>query len=173
MENRFGFIRDKIDIKILILFILRRLPGVVDRDVLTDFAQCDGGVGYFDYTDCLYELIDNGLVTEEQGGYRITEKGATACEAVESSLPFSVRKKAEKLTAPEAERMRRLAMLTAEHRDYDGCQMVTLAMSDGKGEILRTEIMCANEEQALRIEKNFRANAEKIYQQMIDLLDQK
>ena len=171
MENRYGFIRDKVDIKILILFILRRLPGTVDRDMLTDFAQCDGGVGYFDYSECLYELIDNGLVTEDAEGYRITEKGAAACEAVESSLPFSVRKKAEKLTAPEAERMRRLALLTAEHRDYDGCKMVTLAMSDGKGEILRTDILCGDEEQAIRIEKNFRANAEKIYQQMIELLD--
>ena len=32
--DRFGFIHEKLDIKILILFILRRLPGVVDRETL-------------------------------------------------------------------------------------------------------------------------------------------
>ena len=107
--DRLGFIHEKLDIKILILFILRRLPGTVDRDTLSDFTQCDGGVGYFDFSDCLSELVDTGLVTESPEGYRITEKGAQAGETVESSLPFSVRKKAEKLIAPEAERLRRLS----------------------------------------------------------------
>ena len=169
--DRLGFIHEKLDIKILILFILRRLPGVVDRDTLSDFTQCDGGVGYFDFSDCLSELVDTGLVIEEEGGYRISEKGADAGETVESSLPFSVRKKAEKILAPEAERLRRLSMLTAEHKDINGNCMVTLAMNDGKGEIMHVELLCAGEEQANRIEKNFKHNAEAIYGQLIELLD--
>lgn len=171
MEERFGFIHEKLDIKILILFILRRLPGVVDREILADLVQCDGGIGYFDYSDCLYELIAAGQVVEEEDGYRITEKGAENGETVESSLPYSVRKKAEKLLAPEAERLRRLAMLTAEHKLRDGLCTVTLAMDDGKGEILRVEMLCADEEQAVRMEKNFKRNAEAIYGDMINMLD--
>ena len=76
--DRLGFIHEKLDIKILILFILRRLPGSVDRNLLSDFTQCDGGVGYFDFSDCLSELVDTGLVIEETEGYRISEKGAQA-----------------------------------------------------------------------------------------------
>ncbi len=169
--DRLGFIHEKLDIKILILFILRRLPGSVDRNLLSDFTQCDGGVGYFDFSDCLSELVDTGLVIEETEGYRISEKGAQAGETVESSLPFSVRKKAEKLIAPEAERLRRLAMLTAEHSLTNGNCMVTLAMSDGKGEVMRLKILSSGEEQAQRIEKNFRGNAEDIYCRLIELLD--
>ena len=169
--DRLGFIHEKLDIKILILFILRRLPGSVDRNLLSDFTQCDGGVGYFDFSDCLSELVDTGLVIEETEGYRISEKGAQAGETVESSLPFSVRKKPEKLIAPEAERLRRLAMLTAEHRVTNGNCMVTLAMSDGKGEVMRLKILSSGEEQAQRIEKNFRSNAEDIYCRLIELLD--
>lgn len=169
--DRLGFIHEKLDIKILILFILRRLPGSVDRNLLSDFTQCDGGVGYFDFSDCLSELVDTGLVIEETDGYRISEKGAQAGETVESSLPFSVRKKAEKLIAPEAERLRRLAMLTAEHSLTNGNCMVTLAMSDGKGEVMRLKILSSGEEQAQRIEKNFRGNAEDIYCRLIELLD--
>ena len=169
--DRLGFIHEKLDIKILILFILRRLPGSVDRNLLSDFTQCDGGVGYFDFSDCLSELVDTGLVIEETEGYRISEKGAQAGETVESSLPFSVRKKAEKLIAPEAERLRRLAMRTAEHRVTNGNCMVTRAMSDGKGEVMRLKILSSGEEQAQRIEKNFRSNAEDIYCRLIELLD--
>ena len=169
--DRLGFIHEKLDIKILILFILRRLPGSVDRNLLSDFTQCDGGVGYFDFSDCLSELVDTGLVIEETEGYRISEKGAQAGETVESSLPFSVRKKAEKLIAPEAERLRRLAMLTAEHSLRNRNCTVTLAMSDGKGEVMRLKILSSGEEQAQRIEKNFRSNAEDIYCRLIELLD--
>ena len=46
--GRLGFIHEKLDIKILILYILRRLPGTVDPETLAELCQCDSGVGYFD-----------------------------------------------------------------------------------------------------------------------------
>lgn len=172
MDERFGFIHEKLDIKILILFILRRLPGSVSRETLQDLVQCDGGISYFDFSDCLSELAENKLVIEDEDGYAISEKGAFNCEQVESSLPYSVRKKAEKLLAPEAERLRRLAMLTAKHEVNDGECKVTLAMSDGKGEIISMDFLCSGEEQAKRIEHNFKHNAEEIYGRIIAMLDE-
>lgn len=169
--DQLGFIHEKLDIKLLILYILRRLPGTVDRHLLQDFAQCDGGVGYFDYSDCLYELVDSGMVIEEKEGFRISEKGAANIDVVDSSLPFSVRKKVEKLIAPEAKRLLRLSLLKAEHKTENGCCMVTLAMDDGGGEILRMKFLCDGDEQAERIEKNFRKNAETIYAQIVEMMD--
>ena len=44
-----GFIHEKLDIKLLILFILSRLPAPVDRGTLDELCQqCDDGVGYFE-----------------------------------------------------------------------------------------------------------------------------
>ncbi len=172
MDERLGFIHEKLDIKILILFILRRLPGSVSRETLQDLVQCDGGIGYFDFSDCLSEMTDNGLVLENEDGYRISDKGAFNCEQVESSLPYSVRKKAEKLLAPEAERLRRLAMLTAKHEVGENGCTVTLAMADGKGEVIHMDFICSGEEQAKRIEKNFKSNAEEIYGKIISMLDE-
>jgi len=52
--DQHGFIHEKLDIKLLILFILSRLPAPVDRGTLDELCQqCDDGVGYFDYSDCL------------------------------------------------------------------------------------------------------------------------
>lgn len=172
--ERLGFIHEKLDIKILILFILRRLPGMTAPIDLQDLTQqCDEGFGYFEYSDCLAELTESGLVNEDENGLSISKRGANAVDAVESSLPYSVRKRAEKIIAPEAERRRRLEMITAQHRMRESGCFVTLAMSDGKGEIIRLNILSSGEEQALRIEENFRDRAESIYCKIVELLDKR
>ena len=169
MDN-FGFIHEKLDIKILILFILRRLPGTVDPETLLELCQCDEGIGYFDYSDCLSELVASGHIAESEEGYAITEKGARNADAVESSLPYSVRSKALRLLAPVEERMRRAAMITARHtQEEDGC-IVELAMGDGKGEVIHMRLLCAGEDQAKTIEKRFRRDAEGCYQKIMELL---
>lgn len=170
---RFGFIHEKLDIKILILFILRRLPGTVERETLWDLCQCDDGVGYFDYSDCLSELIDTGHIDAVDGGFRITEKGARNAEAVETSLPYSVRAKAEQVLAPVAARLRRDAMITTEHYMTDSGLTAHFALSDGAGEIIDLHVLVANEEQAKTMEKNFRISAEEIYHKIIAMMDEK
>lgn len=170
--DRLGFIHEKLDIKILILFILRRLTGFVEPEILLELCQCDGGVGYFDYSDCLAELVESGHIEEGEEGYKITEKGSRNAEAVESSLPYSVRSKALKLIAPVEANQRRMAMIKTVHEvKPDGC-FVSLAVSDGQGNILDMKILCAGEEQAKRIEKNFRREAEGYYQRIVDMLSE-
>ena len=170
--ERFGFIHEKLDIKILILFLLRRLPGEVEPTTLGDLCtQCDSGIGYFDYSDCLAELVETEHIAESEEGFAITEKGVRNADAVETSLPYSVRSKALKLLEPIAEEMRRQAMITARHTlQDDGC-FVELAMSDGAGEIVHLRLLVAGEDQAKRIEKRFRKTAEKTYHQIVELLD--
>ncbi len=168
--ERHGFIHEKLDIKILILYILRRLPGEVDPHTLAELCQCDEGVGYFDYSDCLAELVETEHITETASGYTITEKGIRNADTVESSLPYSVRRKASKLVAPIEEKMRRAAMITAKHTvNEEGC-FVELALSDGKGEIMKLSFLCADEAQAQNIEKNFRRDAENYYLKIAELL---
>lgn len=170
--DRLGFIHEELDIKLLILFILRRLPGAVEPETLLELCQCDGGVGYFEYTECLNDLVENGHIEQTEDGYRITEKGGRNAETVESSLPYSVRAKALRVLAPVEERLRRAAMLTARHEAAEGGCMVELVMGDGKGEVLRLRFLCAGEEQAKRIEKNFRRGAEDYYQKIAALLSE-
>ena len=171
MDN-YGFIHDRLDIKILILFVLRRLPGTVDPETLLEICQCDGGIGYFDYSDCLSELVETGHITEEEEGFRITEKGARNADAVESSLPYSVRVKALRLIEPVEERLRREAMIVARHETGEAGCTVELAMSDDKGEIAHLRLLCADEQQARGIEKRFRKNAESYYQKIMELLSE-
>ena len=95
MEGYQNF-QEKLDIKILILFVLRRLPDAVTRETLTDLALSEGNAGYFEYSECLAELVDSHQVEQEGNLYKISERGARNGEIVESSLPMTVRQKMEK-----------------------------------------------------------------------------
>ena len=169
--DRFGFIHEKLDIKILILYILNQLPSPVDAQTLSELVFCDDGIGYFDYSDCLAELVETNHIEEKRGKYRITEKGSRNVADVGSSLPYSVRTKASRITAPIAEKMRRAAMITAEHTvSESGACSVTLALSDGIGKILSLELLAAAPQQAERMEHYFTNNAEDVYHDLIRML---
>ncbi len=169
-EQRFGFIHDKIDTKMLILYVLHRLPARINAEKLADLVLIDGGIGYFDYKQCLYELIEKSNVDETEEGCLITAKGSRNCEILADSLPYSVRMKADKVTAPVAEKMRREAMILANHEKCEGGVTVYLALSDGIGNIFDLKILAASEEQAEKIERSFRKKAEDYYNRFISEL---
>ena len=166
-----GFIHENLDIKILILYILNHLPAAVDAQTLSDLVFCDNGIGYFDYSDCLAELVDTAHITEEDGKYRITEKGSRNVNEVASSLPYSVRMKADRVTEPIAEQMRLAAMIVTRHTNTPegGCN-VHLALSDGIGQIVSMQILAADEAQARTMEHYFKAHAEDVYQALVRML---
>ena len=167
----FGFIHDKLDIKILILFILARLPGPVGSAALSELVLCDGGISYFDYTDCLSELISAEHAVEEAGGYSITVKGRRNGEAIESSLPYSVRKKVMRRISLAASAMKRNSMITASHTaNNDSSVTAELSLSDGAGEIISLKLLVPDEDSAFAVEKNFRSDAEGIYNRIIEML---
>jgi len=172
MEHRFGFIHDKLDTKVLILYVLHRLPARIDAESLANLVLIDGGIDYFDYKQCLCELVENSQVDETAEGCLITAKGSRNCEILADTLPYSVRMKANRVTAPVAEEMRREAMILANHERTEGGVTVYLALSDGIGNIFDLKILAANEEQAEKIERSFRKKAEEYYNRFITELSE-
>lgn len=170
MGERLGFLNDKLDIKLLILFVLRRLPSEIDIESLSELILIDGGVGYFDYKECLAELVSTAQIEESNNKVKITAKGSRNGEILETDLPFSVRKKAEKTLAPVAEEMLRSSMILANHEETNGGYTVYLAVSDGLGNIFDLKILASSEEQAIKMENNFRNRAEEYYNRFVEEL---
>ena len=50
--------------------------------------------------------------------------------------------------------------------------MVELAVADGKGEMIHLHLLCSGEEQAKKMEKRFRKDAENYYQKIVELLSE-
>ena len=171
MLGNFGFIHERIEIKVLVLFIMRRLPEPVTLDVLTGLAMCDDGISYFDITECISGLIDTKHLSLKDGKYILTSKGERNGEVLEKNLPYSVRKKAEDATARVRADLNRDAMIRTHCITADGGgYKVAMSLSDGIGDILSMELFAANEQQANALEKGFRGNAEKVYHEIVGLL---
>lgn len=170
--NNFGFIHDELDIQILILYILEKLPGPVAPYTLSDLCLFDGGFTWFDYSQCLAKLIRTGHVDEADGSYCITDKGRRNVNTVATSLPYTVRAKADRLTAPVAAAMRRSSQIETDVQPSDakGGHTVSLRLSDGVGELIEMRLAVPDEKRANEIAETFRAEAEDIYNRIILVL---
>ena len=171
MKGNFGFIREKIEIMVLILFIMRRIPEPITFDVLTELTMCDDGISYFDYSESVADLVRTGHLHFEDQKYSLTPKGIRNGETTENSLPYSVRTKVEIKTAELRTNQNREALIkTSLVYDAEGVSTVKLSLSDGIGDIVSMELFAANEQQARALENGFRKNAESIYNALIEMI---
>jgi len=171
MKGNFGFIHEKIDIKILILFILRHLQEPIAFDTLTELTMCDNGISYFDYAECVAELVRTEHLKLDDGKYSITAKGIYNGEVTEDSLPFSVRMIASASASALRAAQNRSSMIKALHTvNPKGGFTVNLTLSDGIGDIMSIDLFTANEQHAEALEKGFRDNAESIYNTITGML---
>lgn len=169
--DRFGFIHEKLDIKILILFVLNRLPGPISFETMSDLVLVDEGFDYFEFSQCLAELVKTGHVEQNENSYRITKLGSEHGDTVESGIPYSVRAKAERKALPLIAKMKRDTQIMSSHDKLkDGGCKVSLSLSDGIGNIISISVLASDEDQAKSMEKYFRSDAENIYHKIIKLL---
>jgi len=167
----FSFIHEQIEVKVLILFVMQRLSEPVTLDVLAGLTLCDDGVGYFDVTDCIADLLKTKHLRLHEGKYLLTAKGKRNGETLEKKLPCSVRIKAEAYAALVRAGLDRDAMIKTQRSVSDNRgYKVALSLSDGVGDIISLELFAANEQQAAIMEKGFRRDAEQIYHAIIDIL---
>ena len=172
MMGRVGFIHDKLDIKFLILYIASRLIEPVGIDALTDLALCDDGVDYFSFSECLNELVESEhMKKNEDGHYCITPRGIRNSEICESSIPYSVRIKADKNISVYNQKLRRKGLVRSNITERpNGTYTVTLSLSDDVDNIMALDLMVAKEDMARQLSEHFNAHAEDIYNAILDAL---
>ena len=171
MRSDYGFIHEKLDIKILILFILRRVLEPISFEELVKLTMCDGGVNYFDVAECVEDLVNTGHLINSDEKYIITDKGARNGEITENSLPLSVRMLVENITFSHRSNQRRNAMINSSiATDADGRYKVALSLSDGISEVVSLELFAVSEQQAMSLVNGFRKRAEIIYNRLIEMI---
>ena len=167
-----GIIHDDLERKILILYILRRLPCEVDMSVLFELCNNIDCIDYFTFTQCCSDLNETNLCSDSDGYVAITPKGAQTVESVETGLPYSVRLKADDAVEAASDILRRFSLVKAEYSPYGEGWNVNMSLNDGAGELMNLQLLCADKEQAAKLRSNFRDNAEKYYNMIISMLSE-
>ena len=166
-----GFIHDKLEIKFLILYIAARVVEPVPFDTILDLTLCDDAIDYFDFSDCLADLVRTEHLLLKDDLYSITEKGLKNSQICETSLPYSVRLRCDKNIAECNRKLRRKSLVKARTtRRENGTYTVSLSLSDDMGSVMELDLMMVQEGMARQLEKRFLNAPEQMYGQILQLL---
>lgn len=167
-----GFIHDKLELKFLILYITARLIEPVSFDVILDLAMCDEGVGYFDFSECLDDLVKTEHLTlSKEGMYAITDKGLRNSEICESSLAYSVRLECDKNLEAWNRKLRRKSQVRSSYEKRpNGTYTVNFSLDDDAGNIMTLKFMAIREDMAKMLQNRFRQAPEQTYHAIMQVL---
>lgn len=165
-----GFIHDKLDIKLLVLYILDRAADSIDFATLTDLAMCDSGVDYFQFAEAVSELADSGHLEQQGDLYAITGKGRRACAAGESSLSPVIRQRCDRRLAPLNQALKRKAQVRAQVEEQPQGFDVHLSMDDDQGSLFSLTLLSPTREDAQRIADGFLAHPDRVYNSLLGVL---
>jgi len=167
-----GFIHDKLEIKFLILYIAARVIEPIPFDMVLDLTMCDDAIDYFDFSECLADLVKTEHLTlSEEGLYAITDKGIRNSQICESSLPYSVRLQCDKNLAVCNRKLRRKSQVKASYEPRTGGgYTVRMQLEDDTGGIMDLRVMAFREDMAKMLADRFRKAPEKIYGEIMNVL---
>lgn len=168
---RIGYIQSDLDLKFLVLYIMNRVAAPITFLQLLDLALCDEGVDYFSLTQAVGHLVSTEHLNLDGQLYSITEKGRRNCLICESSLPYSVRRRCDKNLVGLNEQLRRDAQIQGELvTNEDDTYTVRISLSDGKGPLLRLELLTPSQVQGQHLVERFKEHPEQFYNSVVNAL---
>ena len=134
--------------------------------------MCDDGIDYFDYAECLNDLVrTEHLRVTEDGRYVITDKGRKNSGICESSLPYSVRQLSDRhIAAYNKEALRRQQVQSHVIQRENGTYTVTLKLRDDVDSLMELELMVADKDSVDTLAKRFQKEPEALYAKIIQAL---
>ncbi len=173
-------LKDKNDIKIFILYLMKKIDEPLDFNTLCDVVTQDEFVTYFECAECFAELLDMGAVERilmsDGGGevkeyYKITRTGATVAEELQSNLLTQIKDKSLKSA------MRLLSF----KKEGSAVKFNQTPMADGKYRfdaemtikgttVMKLSTVLEDSDMLRKVCNNFEERPETIYRGMISIL---
>ncbi len=166
--ERHGFIRDILDVKVLILFVMARIDAPADADTIYALCFQDDCLSYFDVKEALPQLVQSGHLEEHNGRYSITEKGRLHGAATEDSIAYPVLQRAKVAVEAHNLEMHRAGRIRADIIEHGPNEISTvMTLSDGTADLMRLELAVPNRKQAQRLAHVFQTRADAIYAKVL------
>lgn len=169
-------LRDKNDIKIFILYLMRNIGYPLDFSNINDIVVQDGLVNYFDFAECFAELLDTGNVEEikregDEPLYTVTEQGKTVADNLQSDLMMMIRERSLKSALRLLSFKKRGAQVKRSVTERpDGKFDLVCTIIEGKEETLSLNLIVDNKKQLDRMLYNFDEKPEMVYRGILAVI---
>lgn len=166
-----GYLHDKLDVKVLILFILARIDTPLSGQEIYEVAYQDESLNYFMFAESLPELVDSGhLQVDGRQRYSITDKGRKQGSFVEDSLAVPVIQKVSAAITEKLTQLRRDGYITTSvTQDADGYWIATLNYKDDGMPMMTLSLMAPNEALGQAMARNLKKQADLLYKTNLDI----
>ncbi len=165
-----GYLHNKMDVKVLVLFILSRIDSPLRLEDLYEVAYQDDSLNYFTLVESIGELQTSGhIAADAEGRYYITDKGRTQGSYVEDSLAVPVVQKVSAAIADKINQLHRESMLTTDIRqDENGKWIASVHYRDGDMPMMSLSLMAPNEDIGKAMAENMTHSIAQIYKSAMD-----
>ena len=168
-------LKDKDDIKIFILYLLRNLNCPLDFTTINDIVVQDEVVNYFDFAECFAELLETENISEIKKDdkllYIITNQGIHVSDNLHSKLLRSIRDRSLR-SAYRLLTFRDRNAKTASRivENPDGTYEFQCEIKEGDREILTLKIAVDTKRQIEQMKYYFDEYTEDIYTSLLTAL---
>jgi len=169
-------LKEKNDIKIFILYLLRHINYPLDFSSINDIIVQDEFVGYFDFAECFAELLDTGNIDEIKNDdgenlYKITDKGILVADALQSNLLGMIRTKSLKSALRLLSFKKSGAKLICRSEDADdGSYTLTCGIEESGSTLLEIKIAVDEKSALEKMKYTFNDHPEVVYRGVMALL---
>lgn len=158
-----GGLRSKTQIKLLVNYLVSNIKEPINASVIIEALQLHGLANYFEVTQAIDDLTENGNLSESDGMLYITPKGVISLGELSEELPNSVKETAladaMKLILLE----KRESENTVDIRKNDNGYFVTFRVMHKDLPLMELTVYAADLEQAEQLKSNFLKDPAHVY----------
>ena len=161
--------------KVLILYLLNRLPDGIKSDHLYKIVSSANNINYFYFQELLTDLIETKLVgsftKDEDTVIKITSEGQNALSLTKSLLPGILKLKADTVFKEEIPIIQEESSIITEYVPKDENNYTVKCKIVEKTEtIFEISTFAGSRDRAKQISDNWKNNANVIYPKILELL---
>ncbi len=161
--------------KVLILYLLDKLPDGIKTDNLYKIVSSTNSINYFYFQELITDLIETNLVgsftKDEDTIIKITSEGKNALSLTKSLLPGILKLKADNIFKEEFSAIAEESSIITEYIPKDEFNYtVKCKIVENNETIFEVSTFAGSRERAKQISDNWKNKANKIYPQIINLL---
>ena len=182
-----SMLKDPNEIKIFILYLLDKIGYPLNYSSIGAIMIQDGIVGFFDFAECFFSLVDAGHIREikpekseedgdEEDGeeqdtlYEVTETGRVIARDLSDSLMINVRERSYQSAIRHLSLAKKGALVDYTYRKEDDHYLLTCTIRDREGTSMDLTVRADSKYQLDRMMHNFAERPEIVFRGVMALL---